>query len=246
MASAMYEEAIGRARKALEKLEFDVDKLAPFVDAIKRESETGQVLIFCSYLDDRIKHLLALHMRHLKSKEDWNKLFGARGPLDTFSSRVLVAYHLGWISEHSKQQIDALRKVRNEFAHRAFEVTTSDPAIQRLLRQIDQSKPMFDALEVAFPEIPSVDLRSMAKNTTLCHLVLLAGQVFGEILVWPLAIRHQVHPGGVAGNWENMPKGLKKLRKEVARSVLIASDLEALAEAVIVGRDDPKDRLDRS
>ena len=67
------------------------------------------MLTLYSYLDDKIQTILSLQMRYLENQNARSRIFGPRGPLSNFSSRVLVAYHLGWLSNRQRLRLDAAR-----------------------------------------------------------------------------------------------------------------------------------------
>jgi DNA-binding MltR family transcriptional regulator len=215
-AKALRTHFINQARSVIDQIPFDTLDLESFTEKLLSESDTARVLIFASYLDDRLQNLLIRQMRNLDSQNSIDRLFGVNGPLDTFSRRVLISYHLGWISEDTKQRLDAFRKVRNAFAHRAFKVSIGDPQIASLLATFDHSS------QGIFQELQS---DSTFTPNLLCNLVLLAFRVFEEMLVWPVARAFLiVTPKDISGS-EDPPQVLKPLRDQAVRALLIAGGL---------------------
>ena len=187
-AKAMYEFNLKAACDAIDRLSFDPMEVPTFVNNLKDESETAQVLIFYSYLDDRVKSIIALHMHDLTSQTAQDKLFGTNGPLNTFSSRILLSYHLGWLTVDQKERLEAFRKVRNEFAHRAFQVDFKTPTIASHVARLDYtSTGLFERLSKSVPRIA-------VHPTVLANLVLLALKTFEQLLVFPIAKTFHVDP----------------------------------------------------
>ena len=130
MAKAIYDTQVKRAREQIDTLTFDPEEVEDLARRLQKELQPAQVLIFYSYLDDRIQQLIQVQLRPNQGKGEMDRLFGINGPLSTFSSRVLLAYHLAWLSDGIRDKLDAFRKIRNEFAHRAFKVTIDDPSLK--------------------------------------------------------------------------------------------------------------------
>jgi hypothetical protein len=211
----MYEYQVKSAREAVDRIPFDPSEVGDFVTKLLNESPTAQVLIFYSYLDDRIQNILALQMHHFESQNAIDRVFGLNGPLNTFSSRILIAYHLGWIAEELKTRLDAFRKMRNVFAHRAFKVTITDPDITSHLAALDYTPTgIFENLKVAVPTLPFT-------SNLLCNLIVLALRTFEQLLVLPIARAHHVSPGDVL-HYEEQPLLTKRVQHTLVESLLIA------------------------
>jgi len=221
-AKAMYEFHVKEARAAVDQLRFDTAELREFAKRLRSESITGQILIFYSYLDDRILHLLKLHLKHLNTKVADDLLFGMNGPLSTFSSRVLLSYHLGWLSDEQKLRLDAFRKVRNQFAHRAFKVTLDDPQVASQLALLD-----YDLYSMLSNALPKENLDRSDINSILCKLVFLALKTFEDLLITPIAMTHHVHPQHVLGTRDDQPRVVHQLGTDMIHALLVAAGYSA-------------------
>jgi hypothetical protein len=86
-----------------------------FLEAIK-ELETdgprGAALLGHSMLENLLKRVLLHNMIPL-SNNDEDKLFDGLGPLNSMSSRTMLAYALGIINKETKRLLDKLRAIRN-------------------------------------------------------------------------------------------------------------------------------------
>jgi hypothetical protein len=104
-AKAIFKFQVASARRRIEQIDFDTVDINEFVSQIRQDSLTAQVLTLYSYLDDKIQTILSLQMRYLENKNTRSRIFGPRGPLSNFSSPVLVAYHLGWLSNRQRLRL---------------------------------------------------------------------------------------------------------------------------------------------
>jgi len=87
----------------------------PFLDLLNKESPRGQVLISSSYLENLLGEILLSFLVDSKSTD--KLLNGFNAPLGTFSSRIEAAHSSGLITLREYQELDLIRKIRNEFAH---------------------------------------------------------------------------------------------------------------------------------
>jgi hypothetical protein len=217
VAKAIYDTQVKHAREHIDKLPFDPQEVEDLARRLQGESQTAQVLIFYSYLDDRIQQLIQLQLRKNQSKTEADRLFGVNGPLSTFSSRILIAYHLSWLSDGIREKLDAFRKIRNEFAHRAFKVMIDDPSL----------RPHLATLNFGISEMMRKSSIEQAElfDCLLCQLVMLALNTFHEMLVLPAAKLMSVAPNDVAGTFEDCPALLKKINLTMSGALVLAAGL---------------------
>jgi hypothetical protein len=79
------------------------------------ESDRGLVIFTTSQIDFYLRRILETFLIDDKSVEE---LFdGAFAPFSSLSGKTAAAYLMGLISKREKRCIDAIRKVRNVFAH---------------------------------------------------------------------------------------------------------------------------------
>lgn len=99
-----------------ERIEEQFEEILSFRRAISSESDRGCVLFAASYLDASLSKLLCESLVANKNVE--KDLFEGTMPLATFSSRIKMAFYLGLISQKCRQNLDMIRSIRNDFAHR--------------------------------------------------------------------------------------------------------------------------------
>jgi mannitol operon repressor len=94
---------------------FDDPEFLGFLPELNKESDRGQVLISCSYLDELLRQTL---LAFFIEDDNSNRLVeGFNAALGTFSTRLSAAFALGLISEREFKECNTLRRIRNRFAH---------------------------------------------------------------------------------------------------------------------------------
>jgi hypothetical protein len=95
-----------------------------FRNALSSESDRGCALFAAAYLDSSLSDLLFVSL--VPNNKIEVDLFKGTAPLATFSSRIKMAYYLGLISQPCRRDLDIIRGIRNDFAHKleigSFEV----------------------------------------------------------------------------------------------------------------------------
>jgi hypothetical protein len=91
-------------------------RVADLTAALSDESIRGKILILTAQIDNLLSEMLKRVLKPARQKKD-DELFRPIGPLDSFSSRVAMAYRLGLICGGDADALDLLRKIRNDCAH---------------------------------------------------------------------------------------------------------------------------------
>jgi DNA-binding MltR family transcriptional regulator len=87
------------------------------------ESDRGCVLVAAALLETRLENIFR-YVFKLNSipKKIQDSLFDSNGPLSTFSSKAKLAFSLKLINKTIFEDIETVRRIRNEFAHSATAV----------------------------------------------------------------------------------------------------------------------------
>lgn len=94
----------------------EVQDLSSFLSEMNKETDRGAALVAASYLEERLLILLENFM--IESADSSALLRGRNAPLGTFSARNNAAYCLGLLNQHEYDEIEVIRKIRNEFGHK--------------------------------------------------------------------------------------------------------------------------------
>lgn len=105
------------------------------------QTDRGVAIIAVSMLEKMLEIVLTQRMMPLTAKQ-YELMFGRMRPLSSFSAKIELALALGVISENLYYQIDALRKVRNAFAHRIEALTFDHPEVQKAMRTAHSRLPV--------------------------------------------------------------------------------------------------------
>ena len=108
----------------------------PFLDDLNKETARGAVLVAAAYLERQLGEIVASFL--VEGRPAKNLLEGFNAPLGTFSARSAAAEALGLISADEFEDLQRIRKVRNEFAHN-HRATFSDPTIAGLCSALTHS-----------------------------------------------------------------------------------------------------------
>jgi hypothetical protein len=80
-----------------------------------KESDRGMALYATAYLDNQLEILLRNKL--VGNNKHFKDIFSFNGPVGTFSAKIKLAYSIGLLDKISMDDINILRKIRNEFAH---------------------------------------------------------------------------------------------------------------------------------
>ena len=88
-------------------------------EALSTESDRGVVMVSAAFLDEALEALLRTRFSVVskKPKSIIDSLFNGFGPLSTYSAKIKTAYSIDLIEKWIFQDLETLRKIRNEFAH---------------------------------------------------------------------------------------------------------------------------------
>ncbi|MBN3786188.1 MltR family transcriptional regulator [Burkholderia sp. Ac-20353] len=119
--------------------ERDIKYVSAFLKELQEESDRGAALVGAALLDARLERLLLAHM--LPGKVTTDLINGRNAPLGTFSARINACYALGLITISERHDLNLVRAVRNEFAHREHGITFSDEKIAGLCTSLNSRRP---------------------------------------------------------------------------------------------------------
>ena len=123
----------------------EIKELGEFLSSFNKESDRGAVLIAASILDEWIVEIIESYL--IKDKASKELLYGFNAPLGTFSSRIKAAYSMGLIEKKEYEEINIIRKIRNEFGHNWQGVDFNSEKIVKECNKLDWLGPNDDSIE---------------------------------------------------------------------------------------------------
>ena len=219
VAKTIFEAQRGMLFKAVEELSFDCDGVRRFVASLSGESDRALAIVVAAYIDDKLRHWLAASLNP-QVVDGLDSLFQAFGPLDSFSSRIRMASALHWISAPTQNSLEAIRRIRNEFAHRPFIGGFEDPKIAAALASMPDGGRAISEIFEDHRRLPGpLNLREtfhLRAGITLLHTI-------SEVATAPLATRQALHPFTAAhAPHDDVPHSLRALTLAVVDGLLEA------------------------
>lgn len=117
----------------------DLKYFSEFLKEFQDETDRGAALVGASLIDTCLERLLCSHLAERKIAEDLVTYGNA--PLGTFSARAKICFCLGLITELEFQEVNIIRRIRNEFAHGVHGVSFSTQMINDLCSNLRANTP---------------------------------------------------------------------------------------------------------
>ncbi|APW38967.1 hypothetical protein RD110_18610 [Rhodoferax koreense] len=136
-------------------------ELLDFKESLAGESDRAAVVRAGQFLDDRLKLLIAASM--VDEKKPVNEFLEYKGPAGEFSARIKLAYFFGLIPVNARNELRALKEIRNRFAHTASSMTFEDDKVKSFCGQLKFHGVPKGATQLDGQEIPLISIfrRSM-------------------------------------------------------------------------------------
>lgn len=103
---------------------------------LKGSSDRAIVITLGAFLDSVLEYLLASQMRPAATEEEFEEAFTTNGPLGSFSNKIKVAYLFKLIDESVRDQLEAIREMRNACAHAKRPISFSNPELANVGKRI--------------------------------------------------------------------------------------------------------------
>jgi mannitol operon repressor len=127
------------------KSEPEVNELGEFLNSFNKESDRGAVLLAASILDEWLLEIIQSYL--INDKVSKELLLGFSAPLGTFSAKTKAAYSLGLIEKNEYDEINIIRKIRNEFGHSWKGVSFDTPKIEKECNKLEWLGPIDDTVK---------------------------------------------------------------------------------------------------
>ncbi|MBL8834362.1 MAG: hypothetical protein JNL71_18375 [Rhodospirillales bacterium] len=221
VAASLYEASVNTAKNKIDQFKIDASDLLDLATRLKGESFLATVIILTSYIEEKTSDLLKIHLRTFGSKSDEEKIFGPMAPLGTFSSRIELAYSLGWIENRQRQDLHIIRKIRNLFAHEAFKVTeVSD----RFLAYLKALHPDFEGrIKIIDKALihggKKISAPFNRRDEFTFKAVWVVWDMLVTLLTLPVAKSMQVEMRSIVGNYDKQPEAIRIITLQIVGAV---------------------------
>ncbi|MEO5958839.1 MAG: MltR family transcriptional regulator, partial [Opitutaceae bacterium] len=121
--------------------DFTKDSLFRISPTIRQESDRSAAILAAALLDDQLDGLVRAYLLQRKETEP---LFRGDGPLASFAIRNRFAFGLGLIPRDIFHDIDKVRQIRNQFAHKIEGLAFDRPPICDIAKQLKGVQWMID------------------------------------------------------------------------------------------------------
>lgn len=131
----MSTKSVFKRLRALSSLRLDVGDLRGLLSRDGHAQDALTVIRGCGLVEDGLQLCLENKLIDMSSDRS-SRVFGDRGPLGSFSDRILMARVLDLITEDEHDRLTALRHLRNAFAHSRNDLTFEEPTVAEVVRMV--------------------------------------------------------------------------------------------------------------
>lgn len=170
--------------------EFDTSKLNGILDLIVAEDVRFLPVIACSFSDEQLE---VMFKREIPSGVPGGRssMLSGYGSLSRFSQRIQVAYAFNWMSSDILEELDKLRKIRNDTSH-SWDINSVRGKLDTLIdgRMIRIEEQLGDGIR-----LPERFWETLPKESIFrVRLIWLLGRCFYESHLFATAIRLRLNP----------------------------------------------------
>lgn len=182
-----------RARKFAEdvdQVDFPLVDFAALCKLIVSEQERFVPVVACAYADDLLK---AMYQREIPRSVPGGRgeMLSGLGPLSALAQRIQVAYAFSWLSEDILEELNHLRKLRNDISHR-WDVAVLKERLNALIHE--RQRPIEQALAdgVRLPKEFHKELDPMQRFRV--RILWVMGRLTYETRWWVPAVKAKLDP----------------------------------------------------
>lgn len=111
------------------------------------ESDRGCVLVGAAILESKLEELFREEFQaNQVPKKLQDSIFDSNGPLSTFSAKIKLAYSLGYIGREVFDDLETIRKIRNDFAHSPLDVDFIGNDVSDIIERMHCVQPLKDEM----------------------------------------------------------------------------------------------------
>jgi hypothetical protein len=92
-------------------------------------TDRAAAILAASYVEDALRDKIITRLIASLSNSERDEIFDNKGPLSTFDSMIKAAYAFGLISIEARNDLHAIKQIRNCFAHAMIPLTFATPQV---------------------------------------------------------------------------------------------------------------------
>jgi DNA-binding MltR family transcriptional regulator len=109
-----------------------LERLKASVEVLTQRSHSGAVIALTALMDVWLERVLKKALVPMPNRMH-KRLFDAYRPLNTFASKIIVAYGVGAIPLETYEELEKIRAIRNIFAHGTVLLTFENATLAALV-----------------------------------------------------------------------------------------------------------------
>jgi hypothetical protein len=113
----------------MQEREPELEDLSKFLIGFNKETDRGAVLLAASIIDEWLSEILINFLKENSISKEL--VLGFNAPLGTFSARTKMAFSLSLIEKREYDEINIIRKIRNQFGHNWQELNFDSEIIKK-------------------------------------------------------------------------------------------------------------------
>jgi hypothetical protein len=117
-----------------------LDDLAESIKRVIPKTHASNVMILSARLEETLSLIIQGNMPNLTNNKKI-ELFEGYGPLNSLASKIEIAYALGFIVAEERRNLQAIKAIRNVFAHSPdFSMNFAHPSLEKALAMLPPPK----------------------------------------------------------------------------------------------------------
>src|SRR6266404_3362168 len=110
-------------------------------------------IVGAGFVEHELARAILARLRYLSPSEH-NRLFDGYGALSSFAQKIDIGYALGIYDKVERKELEAIKAVRNEFAHNLRIRTFRHPKVRKECRSLLSDKHQVFLSKIAIREAP--------------------------------------------------------------------------------------------
>lgn len=125
------------------------DHLTYITDRMRSEIDDRACALVVTSLAEMMLQIALTHFLGIRGQKAVSDIFYTFGPLSTLDAKIVMCSSTGIIGPVTTSNLEAIKKIRNVFAHAMIDITFEEPAVQRACNELKITTKSTAAMELA-------------------------------------------------------------------------------------------------